>query len=413
MTNSKKLKVLFINHSVRDGGPGRSLFYILKYLNREKIDPYVLIPKDDFFSDDLKSEGMYKNIIVDERFPENIQRPRVENNALNNFKNKFNFVSQVSKIISIFINVVDLISLVKDSNHLINANKIDVIYCNGTIAKIVGAFIGRKNKTDVIWHVRNIQQTKFLSFVIKRLSKLKCVKKIICVSNATAAQFDEVKEKVRVVYNGLDPLDFSKRGVKELLRSEFGISPETIVIGSTGRVVKRKGYEDFINVAKQILEEGNFKDKVKFVIVGDTPYFFPVNHLDQLKEHAKALGIEKNFVFTGYKKDVKPYLKGFDIFVIPSNYPDPFPRSLIEAKSFSLPVVGFRIGGIAEAIEDGKTGFLCKKDGFAEMKDHIKTLIDDEKLRKKMGRNARARVVKLYAAEDRSNDIQNIIFELY
>ena len=53
-------KVLFINHSVRDGGPGRSLFYILKYLDKDKIDPYVLIPKDDLFSDMLKKEALAK-----------------------------------------------------------------------------------------------------------------------------------------------------------------------------------------------------------------------------------------------------------------------------------------------------------------------------------------------------------------
>lgn len=411
MANSDKLKVLFINHSVRDGGPGRSLFYILKYLDRSKIEPFVLIPKDDFFSDDLKAEGMYQNVIVDERFPENIQRPRLEFEALANLKKKFSFVAQVVKIISIFINIVDLVSLIKDSPHVVKKNNIDVIYCNGTIAKIVGAFIGRKNNTDIIWHVRNIQQTWFLSFVIKSLSKFRCVKSIICVSNATAEQFDEVKEKVHVVYNGLDPSDFSKRGVKELLRKEFDISPDTVVIGSTGRVVKRKGYIDFIDTAKKVLDEIENKESVKFVIVGDTPYFFPVNHLNELKEHADALGISENFVFTGYKKDVKPYLRGFDIFVIPSNYPDPFPRSLIEAKSFSLPVIGFRIGGIAEAIEDAKTGFLCEKDGFDEMKDNVKTLIKDEKLRKSMGRNGRKRVLKLYSAKERSKDIQDIILE--
>ena len=49
-----------------------------------------------------------------------------------------------------------------------------------------------------------------------------------------------------------------------------------------------------------------------------------------------------SFIFTGYRKDVRPYLKDFDLFVIPSNYPDPFPRSVIEAMAFALPVVGFR-----------------------------------------------------------------------
>ena len=70
----KKTNVLFINHSVRDGGPGRSLLYILKYIDREKINPFVLVPKHDIFSESLKSEGIFENVIVDPRFPENIQK---------------------------------------------------------------------------------------------------------------------------------------------------------------------------------------------------------------------------------------------------------------------------------------------------------------------------------------------------
>ena len=46
----EKTNVLFINHSVRDGGPGRSLLYILKYIDRKKINPFVLVPKHTTYS---------------------------------------------------------------------------------------------------------------------------------------------------------------------------------------------------------------------------------------------------------------------------------------------------------------------------------------------------------------------------
>jgi len=83
--------ILFINHSVRDGGPGRSLFYILKYLNRKKAKPYILIPKDDIFSDNLKDEAIYENIIVDSRFPENIFVPRFGMEIYNNKADSLDF----------------------------------------------------------------------------------------------------------------------------------------------------------------------------------------------------------------------------------------------------------------------------------------------------------------------------------
>ena len=62
-------RVLFINHSIRDGGPGKSLYYILRFINRGKLTPCVLIPKDDVVSERLKAAGLYENIIIDGRFP--------------------------------------------------------------------------------------------------------------------------------------------------------------------------------------------------------------------------------------------------------------------------------------------------------------------------------------------------------
>lgn len=411
--NNNKVNVLFINHSVRDGGPGRSLFYILKYINRNKVEPYVLIPKDDIFSEDLKAEGIYENIIVDNRFPENIFRPRFGLNLFSDISDRADILTKFKKFISSVVNIFDLIILTLTSKYIINDNKIDIIYCNGTIAKIVGAFIGRLNGKPVIWHVRNIQQTSILKFIIGSLSKFESVKRIICVSKATANQFMEVEDKVRVVYNGIDPDDYNPSKTRALLKKEFKIEKNTMVIGSTGRLVPRKSYENFIRIAKDVVNKIDKEEiDLKFVIVGDTPHFFQYDHLSYLKNLVAELDLTNYFIFTGYKKDIKPYLKNFDIFVIPSNYPDPFPRSVIEAMSFSLPVIGFKIGGIAEAVEDSKTGYLCKTSDFDNMADKIVNLVVNSDQRKNMGKASRERVKIMCSASDRSKDIEDIILEV-
>ncbi len=400
----KKTKVLFINHSVRDGGPGRSLLYILKYIDREKINPFVLIPKHDIFSEALKSEGIFENVIVDPRFPENIQKSTLVSDAT--------WAPGLLRIFSIFVNIVNMIRLLFASPKIIRSNGIDVIYCNGTLAKILGALIGRKNRKPVIWHVRNIQQTRFLKFLMKTLSEFRCVEKIICVSQATARQFESVKNKVHVVYNGIDPGDFDRDSIQGSLREEFSVSSNTVLVGNTGRVVPRKGYMDFVDVAHSIILNTAIKEEIKFVVVGDTPWFFPKNHLRELESYTGKLGIRDNFIFTGYRKDVRPYLKDFDLFVIPSNYPDPFPRSVIEAMAFSLPVVGFAIGGIEEAIDDGKTGFLCKPGDFEQLENRVATLCKENKLRAEMGRSARLKVMEMCSAANRTADIQEIILQV-
>ena len=408
----KALKnVLFINHSVRDGGPGRSLFYILKYLDRKSIKPHILIPKDDRFSDDLKKEGIYENIIVDSRFPENIFVPRLGMDIYNNKSDSLDFTTKLKKLLAAIINITILVELVLTSGKILKKNSIDIFYCNGTIAKVVGAFIGSLNKKPVIWHVRNIQQTYVLKTIITRLATFNSVKKIVCVSNATAAQFDHVKEKVHVVYNGIDPSDYSPSKTRGTLRSDFNIPKERVIIGSTGRLVPRKGYIHVIEAARYLKNNSKNQDFV-FVIVGDTPHFFQYNHLDFLKKKVSEYGLNENFIFTGYKDDIKPYLKNFDFFVIPSNYPDPFPRSVIEAMCFKLPVIGFRIGGIAEAVNHGVTGYLSEKDDVHDLSKNILTLVNDPEKRKEMANASRERVIEMCNAKDISSSIGDIILSV-
>jgi glycosyltransferase involved in cell wall biosynthesis len=312
------------------------------------------------------------------------------------------------------LNVIDLCLFIFKSPFLIKKIKIDVIYCNGTLAKIVGALIGVLNWCPVIWHVRNIQQTGALRFTMNALSLLPVVKKIICVSRAAAEQFRFDQKKISIIYNGVDIEEFNPEKTTGILRVEYGIPEGVIVIGSIGRIVPRKGYEYVIKAAlivKNKLGESE-ANKIRFVIVGDTPYFFRDNHLRFLKDSVNSLGLESLFIFTGYKRDIKPYLKDFDIFVIPSSYPDPFPRVVIEAMSFVLPVVGFSVGGITESVEDGVTGLLNESDNAEQLGSSILKLIHDKSLRVSMEIAGRERVKKYFSVESKTREIEEKILEL-
>ncbi|WP_462137425.1 glycosyltransferase family 4 protein [Candidatus Mycalebacterium sp.] len=405
-------KVLFINHSVRDGGPGRSLFYILKHIDRKIIRPFVLIPRDDIFSERLKEEGIYRDVIVDSRFPDGLFRPVSER-----FSVKPGVAGFFTPVLTVFlktayaaVNIGKIAALTFTCGGLLRERRIDLIHCNGTIAKITGAFIGLIHRRPVVWHVRNIQQTRFLKFVITRLASLSAVKKIICVSQATALQFGG-NPKVRVIYNGIDPEDLERQTSSGVLRKEFSIHEDSIVIGNAGRVVPRKGYGHMIEVAAALLKNGDLRNRVKFVIVGDTPGFFAKNHLSEIKARVKHMGIADSFIFTGFRKDVSGCLIDFDIFLMPSNYPDPFPRSVIEAMSFAIPVTGFRVGGIEESVEDGVTGILSPPGDTSHMTESVRKLIDNKDLRKSMGQAGRRRAASLYSAKDKTAEVQSVLVE--
>ena len=109
----------------------------------------------------------------------------------------------------------------------------------------------------------------------------------------------------------------------------------------------------------------------------------------------KKANLESKYIFTGYKNKVESYIADFDIFFIPSMYEDPFPRVVIESMALSKPIIGYRIGGIGETIDDGINGysFNLKDNNLIEK---IIELIEDKELRLKMSFESRKKSVNQY-----------------
>ncbi|NIP29598.1 MAG: glycosyltransferase, partial [Candidatus Dadabacteria bacterium] len=220
---------------------------------------------------------------------------------------------------------------------------------------------------------------------INLLSLFPVIKKIICVSKPTQAQFKFAGHKTVVINNGVDIDDFNPRKVNAILRNEYEVSSGQIIVGTTGRIVPRKKYEIFIDIAQKLKKEHeDLYNKTIFAIVGDTPYYFRVNQFEILKNLVLNNGMRGKFIFTGYKEDIRPYLKDFDIFVLTSDYPDPFPRSVIEAMAFSKPVVGFDIGGITESVQNNQNGYLCHPGDIDQMSQKIVELLKSKTKRTTM-----------------------------
>jgi glycosyltransferase involved in cell wall biosynthesis len=85
-----------------------------------------------------------------------------------------------------------------------------------------------------------------------------------------------------------------------------------------------------------------------------------------------------------------------DLFVLPS-LSESFGVVVIEAMASGLPIVASRVGGIPEVVEDGVTGILVPPADSAALSEALLRLLKDPERRKKMGRNGRERVIKLFS----------------
>lgn len=124
------------------------------------------------------------------------------------------------------------------------------------------------------------------------------------------------------------------------------------------------------------------EDEYSLTLVGDGP------GLAAAKVVALELKIGDKVVFFGARSDVPEILEASDIFVLASNW-EGFPISILEGMRAGLPIVSSKVGGVAEAVIHGETGFLVERGNVSTLRQHLQMLIRDPELRTKMGQAGR------------------------
>ncbi len=158
----------------------------------------------------------------------------------------------------------------------------------------------------------------------------------------------------QVLYNGVDTKFFT--GSK---------AHKGIQIAYVGRLIQEKGVQDLLRAVKGI--------KVSVVIIGKGPYESELRKLG-----GKFVG-EKDI--TG----VREILTASDILVNPS-YGEGLPTAVLEGGAMGLATIATDVGGTSEIIQDGKNGILVHPGSVHELKTAIQKLVNDEKLREKLGK---------------------------
>lgn len=158
-----------------------------------------------------------------------------------------------------------------------------------------------------------------------------------------------MRPRSSVIYNGVDVSRFSvTRAPGAGLRANYGIGENAFVLGSVGRLATEKNQLPLIDVVAGLRASGA---DVHLMLVGDGPM------RAALEQRADELRIASAVTFTGSLPDVRPALKAFDVFVLPS-LSETFSNAALEAMAMQVPVILTRTGGAAEMIEHGKEGYI-------------------------------------------------------
>jgi glycosyltransferase involved in cell wall biosynthesis len=248
----------------------------------------------------------------------------------------------------------------------VKRERYDLMFCNGTSACFLGGGLAGLTGVPALWHVFYPSVARPIQPLHMRLARSRGVRRIACVSSCTTTQFGEGildangENKVTILHDAIDIADYDAAVPPADLAGELGLPGGSVVFGSQGRIVPKKGYAEMIRGAAVALQSlpDDARPRCHFVILGDTPEDTKKNHLEECRTLAGELGLTRNVHFLGYRPDVRPYVAAFDVVVIPSVYEDPLPRAVMEAMAMGKAVLAHAVGGIPEQVVHGETGLL-------------------------------------------------------
>jgi len=196
-------------------------------------------------------------------------------------------------------------------------------------------------------------------------------------------------ERSAYLGNGVDLRHFDPAAVSgealDLLRASLGIPDGSLVVGTVGRLVREKGYREFLAVAEQVRQ---VLPGVVFLAVG------PADQVkgDALGPEVMERGSPDGVRFLGWRSDMRELYALMDVFILAS-YREGFPRSAIEAAAMGKPLVLTDIRGCREVVTPGRNGFLVPARTLPPLRDAALRLLRDAALRRRFGEESRRRAL--------------------
>jgi L-malate glycosyltransferase len=211
--------------------------------------------------------------------------------------------------------------------------------------------------------------------------------------------------RVETLYNGVDLAEIDAKSAEGDARKQLGLPNDVPLISTVANIRSVKGLDVLVRAAKRICSEF---PNAAFVVVGSV---LELQTMAALRAQVETLDLGRNFHFVGAYTNPFPVLRASTIFCLPSRN-EGFSNALVEAMGCGLACVATCVGGNAEAVTDGKNGFLVASEDADGMADRILQLLRDPSLAQRVGRHARETVKSRFSMEAMMSRLMNIYDEL-
>lgn len=374
--------VVYLNAVSWVGGAEGSLMDLIRNLDRSRFQPVVVCPTDGELPRMLRDSGIEVHIIPFYKLQ---------------VRNPLRFFETLLRVSS-----------------LIRRYRARLLHINHQYAANYGILAARISGVPAVVHLKGVETDEFFNEFFCWIYR---ADRVICVSKAVKSRLIEYAEqrlgedkvdglrlRTHVIYNGcsLDDL-LSKANARAIL----GVPVDCKLVGIVGQVVPGKGIREFIEAAKLVSET---RPDTQFVIIGEdtTP---GRSFAEDMARYANELGIGQRVRFTGFRADAAQLMGAMDVSVLAS-WREAFARTVVESFGAGVPVVGTRVGGVPEILEDGVHGLLVPPKDARALADGILRILNmSPEDYRRMSENARRRAAD-FSIDKHVKKVQEVYDEL-
>lgn len=385
------IRALFLSHDSGLYGAQLSLLGLLSRLERNKVEAMVVAPY----------AGPLNQAIEDLGIPIVLRRTVHWISSGNNAKKSHLQLSRE------FLS--GLKSRVWALSHLIERNRIDVVYTN-TVVPIEGALAARLTRRPHIWHLReqvagnsqlkSLAPACLIPHIVGKLSA-----RVIVNSRYLGKVYarGKTRDKLEVIYNGVDPVpfDLDREDAAKSLRIQLGLDATAKLVVQVGSIIPRKGQLLLVQAAARIAQQ---MSSATFLVIGEGE----AGYICQIKDFCKSAGIQERVFFLGWRPDIPQILAAADLLVVAADE-EPFGRTVIEAMAAGTPVVSTRCGGPEEIVIDKQTGLLVPRGDADALALAIAHILDGPAEATRFSVAGRCRFNETFTLDAHARKVQSVI----
>lgn len=371
---SNRRAILFVHSGNDMYGADLILLNLLKGLDRSRFYPIVVLPQDSKHINRLAPE---------------LEKAAIEYQFIRMSVLRRKYFT-VLKIVPWFLDfIVGTLSLAI----LMKKRRIVLVHSN-TLAVPCGAIAAAIARKRHLWHVHEIIMDPVWVRKVSHWLACRFSDVVVAVSGPVREHIlrdcPGSTEKVKVLHNGIDPSPFLSGNNMACIRKEFGVPVDSILVGMVGRVSRWKGQLVLLAAAQQALQE----NKLLFFLAVGGVFDDEIEYMERLRHSVRESGIESRFIISDYRSDICDVMQAFDIFVLPSVLPDPFPTVILEAMAAAKPVIATAYGGSIEMVKEETTGYLISPKDPSALARAIVFLASDKARAISMGTAGRKRLLE-------------------